>query len=116
MTIGKEAVMADASEAIGQNVQEKAANKLGGHQSHARDARFMPIVLPGEGDMIVRDVDKTMIGDGDTMSIAAEVTQDLFRTGKGSLGVDDPVETAEGSKVGGECTGVGEIHEIGEKA
>ena len=50
------------------------------------------------------------------MSIAAEVTQDLFRTGKGSLGVDDPVETAEGSKVGGECTGVGEIHEIGEKA
>ena len=72
--------IADASEAIGQNVQEKAANKLGGHQSHARDARFMPIVLPGEGDMIVRDVDKTMIGDGDTMSIAAEVTQDLFRT------------------------------------
>ena len=42
--------------------------------------------------MIVGDIDKTMIGDGDAVCIAAQVAQDLLGAGKGLLTVDYPVE------------------------
>src|SRR5271154_431610 len=112
MTIGKEAVVPDASEAVGQDVQEKSADELGRGQCHMRDARFVAVVLPGEGDMIVGGFDKTVIGDGNAVGIAAEVTQNLFGTGKGSLAVDHPVDPAERGKIGSKCLGVGQIHEI----
>ena len=55
----------------------------------------MPVVFPGEGDVIVGDIDQTMIGDGDAMCIAAQVAQDLLGAGKGLLAVDHPVELPE---------------------
>ena len=115
MAIGKEAVVPDSLEAIGQDVQEKTADKFVRGQCHARNARFMPVVLPGEGDLIVRSVDEAVIGDGYAVGVAAEVAQNLFGASKRSLGVDNPVEAAEGSKECGECTGFSQMHEIGEK-
>jgi len=120
-------------------------NSKGGERHAPRDARFIPVILPGEDDMIVRDVDKPVIGDRHSMRIsriarrlpahpsfrfpcqrqpqgkthpyppAAEITQNLFGPGKGSLAVNHPVEPVKRRKVGGEGVGVGEIDKIGEK-
>ena len=56
---GEEAVMADAVEAARQNVQEKAADELGGVERHGLEpvAAFDAVVLPFEGDagLVERD-------------------------------------------------------------
>ena len=65
--------------------------------------------------MIVSDIDKTMIGDGDAMCIAAQVAQDLLGTGKGLLAVDHPVELPERGKVGRKCLRLCQMSEIGEE-
>src|SRR5215469_12591740 len=114
VAVGKETEMTDALEAVGQYVQKEAADELEGGERHARDARFIPVILPGEDDMIVY-VDKPVIGDRHSMRIAAEITQNLFGPGKGSLAVNHPVEPVKRRKVGGEGVGVGEIDKIGEK-
>ena len=115
LAAGEQAVVADAMETGGQYVHQETADELGGSQSHVRDARFVAVVLPGEGDMIVRNVDKTAIGDSDAVGVPAEIAQHLFGTGKGSLAVDNPAKAAEGRKVGSERAGAGQMHEIGEK-
>jgi hypothetical protein len=49
---GKQAVVADAVEAAGQDVQEKAADELDGVERQGLEpvAAFDPVVLPLEGD------------------------------------------------------------------
>src|SRR5262245_47161288 len=58
ITIGKEAVMADALEAVGQNVEQKAADELSRCKCHELDARAVAVVLPAEGNMIIGDLDE----------------------------------------------------------
>jgi len=48
-------------------------------------ARLPLIVLPGERDVVVSDLDKAMIGDGDAVCIAAQVPENLLGPGKGLL-------------------------------
>src|SRR5262249_45741908 len=71
MAVGKEAVMADALEAVGQNVEQKAADELGRCKRHELDERTVAVVLPTEGNVIIGDLDEAMIGDGDAVCIAA---------------------------------------------
>jgi len=54
MSIGEQAVMADAMEAIGQHVEEKAPNEFGGGQGHELLAilAFGPVVFVLEGDAV----------------------------------------------------------------
>ena len=55
---GEQAVVADAVEAAGQHVQEKATDELGGAERHRLDPGFAgglaadAIVLPFEGDAL----------------------------------------------------------------
>ena len=62
---GEEAVVADAVEAAGQDVQEKAADELGGVERHGLEpvTAFDPVVLPFEGDAGVVEGDEPGIGD-----------------------------------------------------
>ena len=52
LAAGEQAIVADAMEACGQHVHEKAANELIWRERHALVARatFEPVVLPLEGD------------------------------------------------------------------
>jgi hypothetical protein len=45
--------LADALEAVGQDMEENAADELGRCQCHVLDARSVAVVLSGEGDAIV---------------------------------------------------------------
>src|SRR5262249_126454 len=69
---GKQAVMADAVEAFGQDVGEEPADELVGVQCH----RLPPVgpvdavILPAESDAVVVGGDQSTIGDGDAVGIA----------------------------------------------
>jgi len=115
IAVGKEAVMADALEAVGQDVEEKATDELLGLERHVLDARAVPIVLPGERDVVVGDLDKAMIGDGDAVRIAAQIPENLLGPGKGRLAVDHPIDLPERGKVGPKRALLRQRREIGEE-
>jgi hypothetical protein len=109
--------MADAVEAAGQDVQEKAADELGGVDRHGPEpvAAFDAVVLPFEGDARVVEGDEPGVRDRDPVSVAREIGEHGLGSGEGSLGVDDPCGPAQRRKRGVEGTLVGERGEIAEE-
>jgi hypothetical protein len=55
----------------------------------------MNVVLPTEGDLIIVEGDETMVGDGNAVSVASQVVEDMFCPAERRLGVDDPLLTEE---------------------
>jgi hypothetical protein len=66
---GEQAVVADAVEAVRQDVDQEAADELGGSKCHdlLAVATIGAIVLPSEGDTGVVAGDQPAVGDGDTV-------------------------------------------------
>src|SRR5258708_5776817 len=92
---GEEAEVADADQDFGQNMDEKAAQKLLGGNGHDLVLAAVSIVSPAEGDAMVLESHEAMVGDGDAMGIAGQVVENMFSTAEGWLGVNDPVLSAE---------------------
>jgi hypothetical protein len=92
MSVGKEAVVANAMEAIRQDMEKKAADKLGDRDSHdfALVIAALPIVLPEEADMGLVEIKQATVGDRNAMRVAREIGQDLLGTGEGLFGIDRP--------------------------
>lgn len=90
MTIGEESEVADLGKALGKNVHKEAADELVGFESHGSNAIVFFAVLPLEGNLAVLKRHQAVIGNGDTVGVAAEVVEDLNRSTKGRFGVDDP--------------------------
>src|ERR1700674_1462650 len=114
MSVGKEAVVANAMEAIRQHMEEEAANELGDRDTHdfALVIAAFPIVLPAEGDVGLVEIEQATVGDRDTLSVAREIGQDLRGTGVGPLGIDEPFGCAQGRESGGKCLRLVETDEI----
>lgn len=97
MPVGQKTKVSDAREPVGQSVDEKTADELAGSQCH--HARFFPagvaIVLPLESDRVLLMSQQPLIGDRDTVSIAAEISEYLLRAAEGRFGVDHPFGLAE---------------------
>jgi hypothetical protein len=72
LAAGEQAIGADAMEACGQHVHEKATDELVGGERHHLVAvgTFDPVVLPLEGDAVLVACDQAAIGDGDAMGVA----------------------------------------------
>src|SRR5262245_57341594 len=64
---GEQAVVANAMEALRQDMQQEAANELGRRQRHGGVAAwpFDPVVLDLEGDAALVGVVQAPVGDGD---------------------------------------------------
>ena len=79
--------MSDAVEAVGQHVQEKAADELGRVERHGSEpvAAFDPVVLPLEGDAVVVEGDQPGIREGDAVGVAREIRKNGLWSGEGSL-------------------------------
>ena len=69
--VGEEAEVADADQAFGQDMDEKAAQELLGGNGHDLVLAAVSIVSPAEGDAMVLESHEAMVGDGDAMGIAA---------------------------------------------
>jgi hypothetical protein len=52
-------------------------------------------IAPAKGDVAIGEGDQPGVGDGDAMSVGAEIAQHMFRAAEGRRGVDDPVMTEQ---------------------
>jgi hypothetical protein len=95
MAIGEVAVMTDAMEAVRENVQQKPPDELARVERHHFALVVMSIILPQEAHSTVGHVNETAVGDGNSMSIAAEILEDLRGTAKRTLGIDNPGRLAQ---------------------
>jgi len=93
--VGEEAEVADADQAFGQDMDQKAAQELIGGNGHDLVLATVGIVSPAEGDAMVLASHEAMVGDGDAMGISGQIVENIFSTAEGRLGVDDPVLSAE---------------------
>ena len=61
------------------------------------------IILPAEGNLVMLEGHEPVVGDGDPMGVAGEITKHMMGSAEGWLGIDDPVLTEKGSQEGTEC-------------
>jgi len=98
VTVGQEAKGTDANEAAGQDMQQETAQELFRFDRHHSLAISVGIISPAEGDLVVGEGDQAMVGDGDAMSVAGEIAEDMMRTPERGFGIDDPVLTEQGAQ------------------
>jgi len=82
--------MSNPDEPLRQNVQQESPDELLGREGHFAFLVAMSIVPPTKSDVIAVKRNQSVIGDGHTMGVTAKVTENLFRTTKGRLGIDYP--------------------------
>ena len=116
MAVGKETVVADAMEAVRQGVEQETPDELEGRKCHDLGFVVMTIILPAEGDAVIRQADKAGIGYRDAMRIATEISEHLLWPTEGWLGIDDPLAATGFGKATSEGGVLGEFGEITEKA
>jgi hypothetical protein len=85
----------DADQALGQNVDQEAAQELIGGDRHDFLLAAVRIVFPAKRDLIILERHQSMVGDSDAVRIASEIVQNMLGTAEGWLGIDDPVLVEE---------------------
>jgi len=106
--MGEETEVADAHEAWGKDVEEKASQELLHRQGHEAWLVSVGGVSPAEGDLVTGQRDEAMVGDGDAMGVGAQVVEDVLRATERRLAVDHPLAAEQGAQEGGEGLGRGE--------
>ena len=87
--------MADAHETWGKHVEEKASQELVHGQGHEALLVAVGGVSPAEGDLVARQGNEAMVGDGHTMGVSAQVVEDILGPPERRFAVDDPVPAEE---------------------
>jgi hypothetical protein len=91
IAVGEKTVVADAHEALGENVEQEPSEELDGMEGHFARASLLGVVLVAEGDLSIGEGEKSMVGDGDSVGVAGEVFEDLVGSAERGLRIDDPV-------------------------
>ena len=79
--VGEKAEVTDAHEAIGQNVEEEAADEFLGMKGHGLFSIAISSISITQGDLAVLDVEDAVIGKSHAVGVAAEVIKHgLWRT------------------------------------
>jgi hypothetical protein len=82
--------VSDSHEPLGQDMQKEAANEFDTLQGHDFPPVAVAIVAPVERDGLLVHLHQAMVGEGDSVSVAGQIIEDLFRTGEGRLAIDHP--------------------------
>jgi len=80
-----------AHEAIGKDVKQEAADEFLGIEGVSFEPIFVFSVPVGEGDLTVLGREDTVIGEGYSVGVAAQVIKDLLWGGEGLFGIDHPL-------------------------
>src|ERR671924_1445922 len=88
--------MADALEAMRQDMEEKPSEKFDGLQRHGALPLPPLVVFPPKRHLAVATRQQPPIGDGDPMGVASEVAEHLLWPGQRRLGVDHPLRLLQG--------------------
>ena len=76
--VDEDAAVADALAALGEGVEEKAAEELLGGHGGGLDAVLVAAVAVAEGDAAVFDGEEAVVGDGDAVGAAARTARSTF--------------------------------------
>jgi hypothetical protein len=87
----EEAEVADADEAAGQQVKQETTQELVDRQSHDALPVAVSGISPSESNAAVSEGKQSVVGDGDAMSVSAEIAQHVLRAAEGRLGIYDPI-------------------------
>ena len=90
--------MADADEAVGNDVEQEATEELVDGEVQDLDPIAVGVVAPAKADVSVGEVDQTVVGEGDAMGVATEIGEHMLGSGKRGLAVDDPRRLAQFGK------------------
>src|ERR1700676_4827105 len=73
---GEQAIVADAVESFGQDVDEEAADELTGGERHllVSGASVGAIIFVPEGDAVLVQRDQPAVGDGDAVGVARQIS------------------------------------------
>jgi hypothetical protein len=96
VSIAQEAVVANAVESTGENMEEESPDELLGRESHDFLLIVVAVVPPLELDLPVFDIHDPMIGNRDPVGVAADIVHHLLGSGERRFGVDDPFHMAHG--------------------
>lgn len=115
--VGEKSVVTDAMKAIGQNVQEEAADELVAVERHGAIAVYavVSVILEFERDAGAVKFEKPAVGDGDAVRVARQIGQDLVWSGERPLGVDHPVRPPQWLEIICECGRISERSVLAEK-
>src|ERR1700757_370603 len=108
---GEQAIVAYAVEALGQDVDEEAADELVNVERHRGVAArsLDPVVLDLEGDPPPVERDQAAVGDGDTVGVARQIGEHGLGASERALGIDEPALLSERGKKRCESLGVREM-------
>ena len=111
VAIGKQSVVADAVEAVRQDVDEKAADELvrAERDDFVSRAAIGAIILVPEGDAVVVGGDQPAVGDGDAVGIAREISEHRLGSTERRLCVEVPLDLAQRRQIRLERSGVIEV-------
>ncbi len=104
--------MTDTNEALGKQVQEETAQELIEREGHQFFLIVVSRVPPTKGDLAVSQRDQSMVGDGDAVSVTAEILEHILGAAEGWFRVDHPVFAKQRSQPGGEEFGLREQRQI----
>jgi hypothetical protein len=90
-SVGELSTVADADEAVGQDMEEESADEFTAVDAFDAPASAALVVLVSEEDVFVLSAYEPLVGDGDAMGVAAEIVEDLLGSGEGRLDMDDPL-------------------------
>ena len=90
-SVGEKPEAADAHEGGRQHMEQESAQELVDFKSHGPFLVAVRGISPAEGDLAIGQSDQPGVGDGDAVSVSAEIAQHMFGSSEGRLGIDDPV-------------------------
>ena len=88
--VRQQAVVADAHETPGQNVEEETAQELHSVEGHDTLLAAVGIIAPAEADVVAVEGGEAVVADGHAVGVTAEIAQDMFGAAEGRLGIDEP--------------------------
>lgn len=108
---GVEAVMANADEPFGEDVEQEAAEEFVGMEGEGSFSGEGVAVSDGEGDGGRGEGDQAVVGDANAMGVVTKVAKELGGAVEGAFGIDDPRFLVERISKGGPGKGVLEVGE-----
>jgi hypothetical protein len=79
-------------------MKQEAAQEFLRRKGHHSLVISVGIIFPAKGDLVVFEGDQAMVGDGDAMGVAAEITEDVMGTAERWFGIHHPVLTEQGTQ------------------
>ena len=83
-----------------QSVKQKPPKELLGGYSHQPLFVLVRIIFPAEGDFAVGKVHDPVIGNGDSVSVAGQIVENMFGSSEGTFGIDYPILAEQGPEEG----------------